>query len=81
MGKLVLDREPWAWIQQALSQPRVRPVEVTATIATAAGLLSREDFHGDPADRILVASAIELGIPLVTKDHAIRDFAAVRTVW
>lgn len=26
------------------------------------------DFHGDPADRIIVATAITLGIPLITAD-------------
>jgi PIN domain nuclease of toxin-antitoxin system len=30
-----------------------------------------EDFHGDPADRIIVASAITSGIPLVTADEQI----------
>lgn len=29
------------------------------------------DFHGDPADRIIVATAITLGIPLITADEKI----------
>jgi PIN domain nuclease of toxin-antitoxin system len=29
------------------------------------------DFHGDPADRIIVATAITLGIPLITADKMI----------
>jgi PIN domain nuclease of toxin-antitoxin system len=29
------------------------------------------DFQGDPADRIIVATAITLGIPLITADEKI----------
>jgi PIN domain nuclease of toxin-antitoxin system len=29
------------------------------------------DFHGDPADRIIVATAMTLGIPLITADEKI----------
>jgi PIN domain nuclease of toxin-antitoxin system len=42
---------------------------LTSAIAMASCRL--EDFHGDPADRMIVATAITLGIPLVTADDAI----------
>jgi PIN domain nuclease of toxin-antitoxin system len=29
------------------------------------------DFHGDPADRMIVATAITLGIPLITAEEKI----------
>ncbi len=35
----------------------------------------------DPADRLIVATALELGAPLVTKDHRIRDANLVQTIW
>jgi len=34
--------------------------------------------HRDPADRLLIASAIGLGCPLVTRDDRIRRFAKTR---
>jgi PIN domain nuclease of toxin-antitoxin system len=34
--------------------------------------------HRDPADRLLIASAIGLGCPLVTHDDRIRRFARTR---
>jgi PIN domain nuclease of toxin-antitoxin system len=38
-------------------------------------------FHGDPADRIIVASAQETGSVLVTKDKEILAYSGVETVW
>ena len=37
-------------------------------------------FHGDPADRLIVATARALDIPLATHDRAIRRTRAV-TLW
>lgn len=37
--------------------------------------------HGDPYDRMIVASVLDLGIPLVTKDGNITDSGIVRVIW
>jgi PIN domain nuclease of toxin-antitoxin system len=37
--------------------------------------------HGDPADRLIAATALDLGVPLVTKDGNITDSGIVRVVW
>ena len=37
--------------------------------------------HGDPADRLIVAAALDLGVPLVTKDGNITDSGTVRVIW
>ncbi len=41
--------------------------------------------HADPADRVIVATAVSKGLPLLTKDETIhafsRAFPAVRCVW
>ena len=42
---------------------------LTAEISLASCRLP--DFHGDPAARIIVATAITLGIPLITADEKI----------
>ncbi len=34
------------------------------------------NFHRDPADRLLIATARELKVPLVTRDRRILDYAA-----
>ena len=37
--------------------------------------------HRDPADRVIVATALSRGVPIVTKDVAISSFAGVRSIW
>ncbi len=37
--------------------------------------------HSDPADRVIVATALNKGLPLVTKDGAIRAYAGVTSIW
>jgi len=43
-------------------------------VAALAGKLGNEGLHGDPADRLIVATAIHHGADLVSKDKAIRSF-------
>ena len=81
LGKLSLDRDTSVWVKQSLDRPRVEVAALTPEIAVRAGELEREAFHGDPADRLIVATAIESGAELVTKDRRIRGYLGVRTVW
>lgn len=37
--------------------------------------------HRDPADRVIVATALNRGIPVLSKDAAIHDFSEVRSIW
>lgn len=39
------------------------------------------EFHRDPADRIIVATARRFAAPLVTADERIRSYPHVRTIW
>lgn len=39
------------------------------------------EFHKDPADRIIVATARKLAAPLITVDDKIRAYPHVRTIW
>jgi PIN domain nuclease of toxin-antitoxin system len=69
-----------SWLQGLAEQ--LRTIPVTPSIAdTAVGLPAA--FPGDPADRLIYATAIEHGLDLVTKDQAIRDHDKPRslTVW
>jgi PIN domain nuclease of toxin-antitoxin system len=75
-GRVQLDRPTRVWVQDVLAAPRVGLAELTSTAAVAAGELP--GFRGDPADRFLVATAVTLRVPLVTKDRLIHAFAADR---
>jgi PIN domain nuclease of toxin-antitoxin system len=57
-----------SWFSANLESP-VSLAPLTAEIAMASCRLP--EFHGDPADRIIVATAITLGIPLITADEKI----------
>jgi hypothetical protein len=52
----------------------IREVPVNSLIGRVAGELPG-DLHGDPADRIIVATASVLGYPLATRDRNILNFA------
>jgi PIN domain nuclease of toxin-antitoxin system len=58
---------------------RVRTVGITPAIAHAAATLP-SSFPGDPADRIIYATAVEHGWPLVTKDRRLLAHRAPRQV-
>ncbi len=69
-----------SWLD-ALSR-ELRTAGISPSIAvTAAGLPST--FPGDPADRLIYATATELDWTLVTKDRRLRSHAGggARTVW
>lgn len=75
--RIVLSVPVRAWLQGLAVQ--LRTIGVTPAIAaTAADLPS--SFPGDPADRLIYATAIEHGLDLVTKDQAIRDHDQPRSI-
>jgi PIN domain nuclease of toxin-antitoxin system len=69
-----------SWLQGLAGQ--LRTIGVTPAIADTAVNLPAT-FPGDPADRLIYATAIESGLELVTKDRGIRDHDKPRslTVW
>lgn len=82
-GRVALDRPTDIWVSDFQSTDRVETLELTPAIAVAAAELL--DLQGDPADRILVATANAHGVPLVTKDEKIHDHAkltaSVTALW
>lgn len=78
-GRITLDRDTIEWLNQALAAPRLELLPLTPAIAVKATMLGR--FHGDPADRLIVATAILESAVLVTKDQRIRKYEAVSTIW
>jgi PIN domain nuclease of toxin-antitoxin system len=77
-GRVALDRPTGVWVSDFQSTDRVEISDLTPGIAVAAAELL--DLHGDPADRILVATANAHGVPLVTKDEKIHDHAKLASV-
>ena len=67
------------WIRRSLSEHRINVAELSPEIAVESTIL--KGFHHDPADQIIVATSRILGIPIVTSDRKILDFADVESVW
>jgi len=73
-GRIRLHRPIELWLDDALAAPGLNVAPLTPQIA-AAGCHLPEPFHADPADRMLVATARNLGASLVTADVRIIDYA------
>ncbi|MGH3975834.1 MAG: type II toxin-antitoxin system VapC family toxin, partial [Pseudonocardiaceae bacterium] len=78
-----LDRPTAAWIHDVLATDGIGVAELTPGIAVAAAELA--DFHGDPADRFLYATARLLDVPLLSKDPLLHGYAetdrTVTVIW
>jgi len=69
-GRVVFSLDVQTWMTQALEAPGLRLVPLSPEIGVASASLPG-NFHGDPADRILVATARALTARLATADRAI----------
>ena len=72
-GRLVLDRDVMDWEQAALALPGIRVAPLEPAVAVASTRLP-DDRHGDPADRLIVATARHLGATLITADAALLTY-------
>lgn len=69
-----------SWMEKIESLPAVRFVPVDNKIAAIS--VNLVDFqHKDPADRIIIATALNLGAKLVTSDKKILNYPHVQSVW
>jgi PIN domain nuclease of toxin-antitoxin system len=78
--RIVLTIPIAAWLERLAAQ--VRTIPVTPAIANTAVSLP-PSFPGDPADRLIYATAVEQGWPLITKDERLRTHRHPHpvTVW
>ncbi len=73
-GRISFSMDCLDWVKQALAAPGLSLVPLTPEIAVASSRLPGI-FHGDPADRIIVATAMKLGASLVTRDSKILEYS------
>jgi PIN domain nuclease of toxin-antitoxin system len=78
--RLGLSLHPEEWMRRALEMVKLDLIPITPTIAYRSTTLP-PTFHSDPADQIIVATAIEQDATVITKDRAIRDYKHVRSFW
>lgn len=71
-NRLTLPIPTEEWLKAALDESGVECLSINAKIATRAATLS--DIHRDPADRFIIATAIETGLSLISMDRSFRDY-------
>lgn len=78
-GRLRLDRPFAAWLREAAAPGIVVLLPLDVAVIEALDQLP-VDFHGDPADRLIVATALAHGLQLATHDQAIKSSDAI-SIW
>lgn len=78
LGRLELFAGVDDWVSASLDLLGARTIELSHAIALGAYQLPGS-FHRDPADRIIVATAREHGLTLVTADERILSYPHVET--
>ncbi|MBS2021361.1 MAG: type II toxin-antitoxin system VapC family toxin [Deltaproteobacteria bacterium] len=78
--RLELNMDVLAWIERALELPGLSVYPLTPAIAVASTRLPFP-LHPDPADRIIAATALELGATLLTRDERLLECDGVRARW
>ena len=73
-GRIALSRSPESWLA-TLRADGVREAKLTSEILVSASFLPGS-LHGDPADRILAATARSGGFVLVSRDAKLLAYAA-----
>lgn len=69
-GRVDLGMSPERWMRERI-RDGLRVVPVTPEIAVRSAMLETTDFHGDPVDRLITATAIRGDHTLVTADRKI----------
>lgn len=73
-GKLELSQPAPAWMHRALDFPGLHLAPITVEIACECAELPAA-FHGDPADRIIAATARSERLTLLTQDRTLLQLA------
>lgn len=78
-GRLKLSCPVDEWMEAAITLPGVRLLKLTPRIAVVSTRLPG-DFHRDPADQLIVATARVHDLKLLTVDEKILKYEHVRTL-
>lgn len=80
-GRMELDRPVRMWIGDVLRAHEVHALAPTLSIAVRAGSLDSVEFPGDPADRLIYATAVEHGSRIASADERLLAADPARVIW
>lgn len=78
--RLKLSIDVQSWVQQALKYPGIKLLNIDPEIAVLSTRLPGQ-FHGDPADRFIVATFMQHYAPLISKDKRIHQWGNIQVIW
>lgn len=79
-GRLALSMDVSSWLDEVSQIEGLRFISVDNEIGIKSTRLPGE-FHKDPADRIIVATARVNAVSLITADEKIIQYEHVKTIW
>ena len=79
-GRLKLTMDVDNWLEKVENLPYIHFVPIDNKIASKSVDLP-DGFHQDPADRMIVATALQKGAILITSDKKILRYPHVRSLW
>jgi len=79
-GRLALSMPVEAWLADVQALPEIRFEPVTSRVATIAAAFG-DEAPGDPADRLIAATALVLGAKLLTADSRLRRLKGLQSAW
>lgn len=78
-GTIRINQSLESWMGQMTNVYRLDVLPITPSIVVRAN--SFDDFHPDPADRLIAATSVLHGFPLVTKDRFLTSRTDLQTIW
>jgi len=78
-GRIKLEAGASAFVSATHRDSRFRIEPVDEIVSRRS--VELPDLHPDPVDRIILATAGELGCPLISKDSRLRDYDLVSVIW
>lgn len=78
-GKLRISKPVAVWFADALTRYHLDEIPLPSPLLCAAAELPL--IHRDPFDRVLVATALERNLPILTSDQSIPAYPGMRVIW
>ena len=79
-GRIAISCSPEDWLNAAFDLPKFRLVPLSPVLAYRSTVLP-QPFHNDPADQIIVATALLENAVILTKDRNILEYEYVKSLW
>jgi PIN domain nuclease of toxin-antitoxin system len=72
-GRIQISEPLESWLEKSINAPGIRAINLSPKIIAESVNLPG-DFHSDPSDRLIVASARVYGATLITQDQQIQKY-------